>query len=71
MIKDNYYEKYGLVVDADEVDNVLTIKLSDLESPDILYMKRFILNGHYRTQTDDLIDDCVYMYEKSLEINKK
>ena len=67
LIKDNYYEKYGLVVGAVEYDGVLTIELSRLEVNQVLYTRTFVLNGYYENQTDDLIDDCVFMYERGLK----
>ena len=67
LIKDNYYEKYGLVVAALECNGELIIELSKLEVKEILYTRTFVLNGYYENQTEDLIDDCVFMYERSLK----
>ena len=67
LIKDNYYEKYGLVVAALECNGELIIELSKLEVKEVLYTRTFVLNGYYENQTDDLIDDCVFMYERSLK----
>jgi len=62
----SYYEKYGYVVSTTMNDTKLKIELSHLDDDVILYEKVFTIYGYYEDQLDELVDDCVYMYEKKL-----
>jgi hypothetical protein len=64
----NTYIDRGYLIEVDENFNYLKIKLTKENSILPCFEYSFKLYGTYQNQKEDLIDDCIDMYERKNKI---
>ena len=66
-ISNNTYIERGYLVEVDNDGAFCNIKLTQEDSLNPCYQYTFTLYGSYEGQEDDLVEDCIGMYERTLK----
>lgn len=67
QINNNTYIEQGYLIEVEDLESTLTISLTKEDSIDHCFKYTFKLYGRYQNQINDLVDDCIGMYERKIK----